>query len=153
MTATDTARDLVIHAARAAADKKAHDLVALDVSEHIYLTDVFLLAAARNERQVDAIVDSVDEALARRGVQTLRREGQAQRRWVLLDYGDLVVHVQHEEERAFYALDRLWRDCPLIELPADVREAAVANAAADGADDESPRYVPAPMRETADARE
>lgn len=150
MTASDASRDLVVHAARAAADKKGFDLVALDVSEHLYLTDVFLLVAARNERQVGSIVDAVDDALHRQGVKTLRREGEQTKRWVLLDYGDLVVHVQHEEERAYYALDRLWRDCPLVELPADVAESAAANA--QEGEDEAPTYVPAPLREVAGGR-
>lgn len=150
MTATDASRDLAVHAARAAADKKGLDLVALDVSEHLYLTDVFLLVAARNERQVGAIIDAVDEALHKQGVKTVRREGEQTKRWVLLDYGDLVVHVQHEEERGFYALDRLWRDCPLVELPADVTDSAAANATE--MPEGGPAYVPAPLRETVGGR-
>lgn len=148
MTATSEARELTIHAARAASDKKGLDLVALDVSDRLYLTDVFLLVAARNERQVGAIVDAVDEELAKHGVTTLRREGAQQGRWVLLDFGDLVVHVQHQEEREFYALERLWSDCPPIELPADVLETAAATAVED--DDEQVQYVPAPLRDRRD---
>ncbi|WP_371152376.1 ribosome silencing factor [Buchananella felis] len=103
-------------AARAAASKKAASVVALDVSERIVLTDVFLVASADNERQVRAIVDAIDEEMHKRGMKTLRQEGVLEGRWALLDYGSVVVHVQHEEDREFYALERLWSDCPAIEL-------------------------------------
>jgi ribosome-associated protein len=120
MTATDHALDLVIAAARAASDKLASQIMAFDVSEQLAITDAFLLASAGNERQVGAIVDAVEERLRTLGAKPIRREGERDGRWVLIDYGDVVVHVQHEEERQFYALERLWRDCPLISLPADV---------------------------------
>lgn len=124
MTATDHAVQLVHTAARAASDKLAQHLVAFDVSDQLAITDAFLLASAGNERQVQAIVDEVEKKLREAGVKPIRREGQREGRWVLLDYGDLVVHVQHEEERQFYALERLWRDCPAISLPADVTTGA-----------------------------
>lgn len=124
MTATDRARELAIVAARAASDKKASEIIALDVSEQLVLTDVFVVASGANERQVRAIVDGVEEALHKEGVKASRREGLTQSRWVLLDFGDVVVHVQHEEDREFYALERLWRDCPVVDLPADIREPA-----------------------------
>lgn len=120
MTATDYALELVTVAARAASDKLAQHIVAFDVSEQLAITDAFVLASASNERQVGAIVDEVEDRLREAGAKPIRREGHREGRWVLLDYGDLVIHVQHEEERQFYALERLWRDCPLIELPADV---------------------------------
>ena len=120
MTATDHAIELVQIAALAAADKLALQVVAYDVSEAIAITDAFLLASASNERQVKAIVDEVEDKLREAGAKAIRREGHREGRWVLLDYGEIVVHVQHEEERQFYALERLWRDCPVIELPADV---------------------------------
>ena len=119
MTATEQALSLAEIAAQAAADKLATDLVAFDVSERLAITDVFLLASARNERQVGAVVDAVEEALLKRGVRPTRREGDRDNRWVLLDYLDLVVHVQHAEERQLYSLERLWRDCPRIELHVD----------------------------------
>jgi ribosome-associated protein len=105
-------------AAQAAADKKAEDVVLLDVGDQLVITDVFLLASAPNERQVLAIVDAIEEALVRlpEKAKPVRREGERGGRWVLLDYVDLVVHVQHTEEREFYALDRLWKDCPQIEF-------------------------------------
>ncbi|MDQ1103387.1 ribosome silencing factor [Nocardioides zeae] len=120
MTATDRAVELVHAAARAASDKLATDLLAFDVSEQLAITDAFLLASASNERQVKAVVDEVEDKLREIGAKPVRREGERDGRWVLIDYGDVVVHVQHEEERRFYALERLWRDCPTIGLPADV---------------------------------
>lgn len=120
MTATDRVIDLIVVAARAASDKRGTDLIAFDVSDQLAITDAFLLVTASNDRQVRAVVDEVEAKLRDQGVKPLRREGEREGRWVLLDYGELVVHVQHEEERAFYALERLWRDCPLIPLPTEV---------------------------------
>ncbi|HET8603880.1 MAG TPA: ribosome silencing factor [Marmoricola sp.] len=120
MTATERALELVRLAARAASDKLAEDIVAFDVSEQLVITDAFLICSAGNDRQVRAIVDEVEDKLREAGAKPVRREGERDGRWVLLDYSDLVVHVLHEEERRFYALERLWRDCPVIELPADV---------------------------------
>lgn len=127
MTATDKALEITVAAARAAADKKAQEIIALDVSERLVLTDTFLVASGETERQVGAIVDGIEEALHGLGVKAIRREGLGQNRWVLLDFGDLVAHVQHAEDREFYALERLWRDCPVIELPEDVRAANAEN--------------------------
>jgi len=120
MTATDRAVELVVTAARAASDKLAEEIVAFDVSDQLAITDAFLIASGTNDRQVKAIVDAVEEKLRDVGAKPLRREGERDGRWVLIDYGDVVVHIQHEEERQFYALERLWRDCPSISLPADV---------------------------------
>jgi ribosome-associated protein len=114
VTATDTARDLALVAARAASDKLALDVVLIDVSDRLAITDVFVIATGTNERQVEAIVDEVEAKLRDAGVKPLRREGRRDGRWVLLDYADIVVHVQHAEERVFYALERLWKDCPFI---------------------------------------
>jgi ribosome-associated protein len=119
MTATDRAVELVHAAALAAADKLATNLLAFDVSEQLAITDAFLLASGSNDRQVKAIVDEVEDKLREIGAKPVRREGERDGRWVLIDYGEIVVHVQHEEEREFYALERLWRDCPIITLPAD----------------------------------
>ncbi len=121
MPASDHALQLTYAAARAAADRKAEEIIALDVSAQLVLTDVFLIASGTNERQVGAIVDAVEEALFKLGAKPLRREGKTQGRWVLIDFGDIVVHVQHAEDRVYYALERLWKDCPVIELPADAR--------------------------------
>lgn len=125
MTATEHALDLAQAAALAAADKLATDVVAIDVSDRLALADVFVIASASNDRQVEAIVDSVEERLRGLDAKPLRREGKRDGRWVLLDYGDVVVHVQHDEERAFYALERLWRDCPLIPLDLGLPEPGV----------------------------
>jgi ribosome-associated protein len=124
VTATDFARELAIAAAHAAADKIASDIVLLDVSERLAITDVFVLATGTNERQVEAIVDEVELKLREKGVKAVRREGQRDGRWVLLDFAEIVVHVQHTEERAYYGLERLWRDCPVI--PFDPRADAPA---------------------------
>ena len=121
MPASDRALQLTYAAAHAAADRKAQEIIALDVSTQLVLTDVFLIASGTNERQVGAIVDAVEEALFKLGAKPLRREGKGQGRWVLIDFGDVVVHVQHAEDRVYYALERLWKDCPVIELPADAR--------------------------------
>ncbi len=120
MTATERAVELVGTAARAAAEKLATDIIAFDVSDQLAITDAFVIASGSNDRQVKAIVDEVEDKLREIGAKPIRREGERDGRWVLIDYGDIVVHVQHEEEREFYALERLWRDCPMIELPADV---------------------------------
>ena len=122
MTASDRALDLVRIAAAAADAKSGEDLVALDVSGPLPLTDVFLLATGRNERNVQSIAGEVEDKLNEAGVKTLRREGRAEGRWVLLDFGDLVVHVFHEEDRMYYALERLWKDCPVVPLDLPVRE-------------------------------
>ena len=116
MTATPRALELVRAAAEAASDKLATDIIAFDVSEQLVITDAFLLCSAANDRQVRAIVDEVEDRLRDHGAKPVRREGERDGRWVLLDYADIVVHVQHSEERAFYALERLWRDCPVIDL-------------------------------------
>jgi ribosome-associated protein len=112
--ASERAVELGLAAAQAAADKLASDILLLDVSEQLVITDVFLLASAPNDRQVKAVVDAVEDALRELGAKPVRREGDREARWVLLDYVDIVVHVQHTEEREFYALDRLWKDCPTI---------------------------------------
>jgi ribosome-associated protein len=126
VTATDRAVELVGIAAGAAADKLATDIIAYDVSEQLVITDAFLLCSASNDRQVKAIVDEIEEKLRRAGARPVRREGEREGRWVLLDYLDVVIHVQHSEERVFYALERLWKDCPRIPLP----EPAIAGGAA-----------------------
>ena len=116
--ATEHATELAQVAARAASDKLATDIVLIDVSERLAITDVFVIASGNNERQVEAIVDEVEEKLRQSGVKPVRREGRRDGRWVLLDYADIVVHVQHVEERVFYALERLWKDCPFIPVEA-----------------------------------
>jgi len=141
MTASPRAVELVVAAAQAAADKLAHHIQAFDVSDRLAIIDAFLLASAPNDRQVKSIVDAIEESLRGLGAKPLGREGQHEGRWVLLDYGDVVVHVQHVEERTFYALERLWKDCPAIELPAEVH--ATSRDAADEYDLDDPRRAAA----------
>jgi ribosome-associated protein len=114
--ASERALELALAAAQAAADKKAENIVILDVGDHLVITDAFVVASAPNERQVLSIVDAVEERLVElpEKAKPVRREGERSGRWVLLDYVDIVVHVQHNEEREFYALDRLWKDCPRV---------------------------------------
>ena len=118
MTATQKAIDVAKLAAQAGLDKLGENLVALDVSEPMPLTDIFLLISGRSERQVAAIADEIEDKLLASGVKSLKREGKALARWILLDFGDLVVHVMHEEDRMFYSLERLWNDCPVVKLEA-----------------------------------
>lgn len=118
MGATQRAIDLAQAAAAAAQDKLAGDVVGLDVTGQLALTDVFVIASAPNERQVSAIVDAVQERLLELGAKPLRREGLREGRWVLLDFSDIVVHVMHSEEREFYNLEKLWGDCPAVAMPA-----------------------------------
>ena len=120
MPATDHAVALTRTAARAAAEKKAGDIVAIDVSERLVLTDVFLILSGDNDRQVRAIVDAIDEAMLKAGAKRRLREGLEEAHWVLIDYPDVIIHVQQGEDREYYELERLWKDCPPIELPEDV---------------------------------
>lgn len=128
MTASEHAVELIRAAAVAASDKLATDQLAFDVSEQLAITDAFLLASGGNDRQVRAIVEEVEDKLRELGAKPIRREGHRDGRWVLLDYGDVVIHVQHTEEREFYALERLWRDCPVIDLPAEIHGPAARPA-------------------------
>jgi len=117
VTATERAVELIEIAAAAAADKLATGIIAYDVSEQLVITDAFLLCSASNDRQVRSIVDEIEARLRLAGAKPVRREGEREGRWILLDYLDVVIHVQHSEERSFYALERLWKDCPVIPLP------------------------------------
>lgn len=117
MTASTQTIELATSAAEAASEKLAERVVAFDVSDQLYIADIFLLCSAANDRQVRAVVDAIEERLRHTGVKPLRREGEPGRRWVLLDFGDLVVHVQLGEERDYYDLERLWADCPVVPLP------------------------------------
>lgn len=116
MAASEHARELLRTAAIAADSKQGIDLVALDVSGPLPLTDIFLLVSGRNERNVVAIAEEIEDKLAEVDTKAIRREGRATGRWVLLDFGDIVIHVFHEEERMYYSLERLWKDCPVIPL-------------------------------------
>lgn len=120
MPATERAVSLTRAAARAAAEKKASDIVAIDVSGRLALTDVFLVVSGDNDRQVRAVVDAVEEAMHEAGAGRVLREGLEEAHWVLLDYADIVVHVLQAEDREYYELERLWKDCPNVELPGEL---------------------------------
>jgi ribosome-associated protein len=117
MTASKTALTAVEVVAHAALNKFATDLVALDVSEQMPLADIFFICSARNERMAMSIADEIEESLGAKGVRKLRQEGRSDGRWILVDFGDIIVHIFHEEERLYYQLERLWRDCPVVSLP------------------------------------
>ena len=123
MAASEESLEWARIAARAAAELKATTVAAIDVSERLVLTEVFLVISGSTDRQVRSLVDAVDEALLKAGVRRKRREGFDEGHWVLVDYGDLVVHVQQDEDREFYALERLWADCPSIALPVEAPQA------------------------------
>jgi ribosome-associated protein len=132
VTATDRATELVRVAAQAASDKLAQNIIAFDVSDQLVITDAFVLCSAPNDRQVKAIVDEIEDKLREVGAKPIRREGERDGRWVLIDYGDIVVHVQHDEERAYYTLERIWRDCPAIPLPESVTSGQGPGSASSG---------------------
>jgi len=123
VTASARARELLTVVARAADSKQGEDLVALDVSGPLPLTDIFFLATGRNERNVQAIAGEIEDQMLETGAKALRREGRAEGRWILLDFGDVVAHIFHEEDRLYYSLERLWKDCPAI--PIEVATAGV----------------------------
>jgi len=120
---------LVRRAALAASEKKAMDVMALYVSETLVVTDYFLLATGANDRQVHAIADSIEDALREAGSKPIGREGERELKWVLLDYGDFVVHVFQKTEREFYRLEKLWSDAPRLDLPAEVVNASESDTA------------------------
>lgn len=117
MGATTQAVELARVAAVAAADKKAQDIVVLDVSERTDQTDCFVIASGNNERQVQAISDEVEERLRVAGSKPAHREGIREGRWVLLNFRDIVVHVQLTDVRGEFGLERLWKDCPRLDFP------------------------------------
>lgn len=122
MTASEESIRMATVAAQAAASKLAEDITVIDVSGQLVITDCFVIASASNERQAGAIVDEVEDKMRAAGHKPARREGAREGRWVLLDFIDIVVHVQHQDERNFYALDRLWRDCPTVEVDLEPQE-------------------------------
>ena len=131
MTANAEAIHMATIAAQAASAKLADDIVVIDVSDQLVITDCFVVASASNDRQVNAIVDEVEEKMRLAGYKPARREGTREGRWVLLDYIDIVAHIQHQDERNFYALDRLWRDCPVIPVELDAVPDALEDAEGD----------------------
>lgn len=116
-----TSAEWALIAARAASDKKAADILAIDVAELIVVTDYFVICTGANALQVKAIADEVEDRLREEGgVKPIGREGESEAKWILLDYGDFVVHVFQPAEREFYRLEKLWSDAPRLALPEDV---------------------------------
>lgn len=134
MSSAIDVRDQLELAVRAADDKGAIGPVALEVGELFPLADVFLLLTGSVERNVQAISDEIEDRLNAAGVRTIRREGRESGRWILLDFGDLIVHVFHQEERDFYQLERLWKDCPIIDVASMIEREATSDAADDPGD-------------------
>ncbi len=108
-------REIAVAAARAASDKKAHDILVLDMRDVFILTDYFVICSGKTDRQVGSILETVQERLAAKGIKPVRREGEQHKRWVLLDYLDVVVHIFRQEEREYYEIERLWKDAPVVE--------------------------------------
>lgn len=131
-------RELALLAAAAAAEKKATDIVVLDVGETLVITNYFVVATGGTARQVSAIIDEVEATLKAAGARVLGREGEREGTWVLLDYGDVVVHVFQPEERQFYRLEKLWSDAGRIEIPESSPGAPAALGRAVGAVDDPP---------------
>ena len=109
-------------ALRASSDKKALDIVVLDLREVATFTDYFMITSGTNQRQVQAIADEVVEQLKKEGTRAARVEGYKTAEWILVDYGDFVVHVFEEKARRFYDLERLWRDAARVPLPTDLAD-------------------------------
>lgn len=128
-------RELAILAARAASDKKATEIVVIDVAELLVVTDYFVVCTGNTDIQVRAIAEEIEDQLREQGgIKPMGREGVSEGKWVLLDFGDLVAHVFQPDERDFYRLDKLWGDAGRLELPADVEGRITAPAAPDSGD-------------------
>lgn len=121
MPAVQDSIDAIRIAAAAADRMKATDIVAFDVTEPLDITDLMMIAGASNERQVLAVAEEIEKDLYLKDGkrQPRSREGLTEGQWVLLDYGDFVIHVMHQESHDFYRLERLWKDCPNIDLQLD----------------------------------
>jgi len=131
-------RELALLAATAAAEKKATDIVVLDVGETLVITNFFVVATGGTARQVSAIIDEVEATLKAAGARVLGREGEREATWVLLDYGDVVVHVFQPEEREFYRLEKLWSDAGRVEIPDSAPAAAATGEQSPPVVDDSP---------------
>jgi ribosome-associated protein len=128
-------KDCALLAAEAAADKKATDIVVLDVSQALVITDFFVIATGASDIQVHAIADEMEQRLEAAGLKVLGREGEAERTWVLVDFGDLVIHVFRADTREFYRLEKLWGDVPRLELPESITGPVAVATVESGADE------------------
>ncbi len=125
-----SSKDWAFIAAESAAEKKAENVVAIEVAELLVVTDFFVIATGRTDTQVRAIADEVEHGLLERGgIKPIGREGVAEGKWILLDYGDLVIHVFQPQEREFYRLERLWGEAPKLELPQEIANVTVTEDA------------------------
>lgn len=138
MSASPEALEMAAVAARAADEKLATNISVIDVSGQLVITDCFVIASAETERQVGAVLDEIEDKLREAGHKPLRREGTREGRWALLDYNELVVHIQHVDERDYYSLDRLWKDCPLVEIDGVEASGRPSAATADADDSLAP---------------
>jgi ribosome-associated protein len=127
-----SAEEKAAFTSRVAADKKAMNVVVLDMRDASSITDYFLICSGGSERQVQAIADAIDEQLSQSGIPSLGVEGYREGRWVLMDYGDVIVHVFSQETRAFYDLERLWANAPKIEGGREIADVASDHGASVG---------------------
>ncbi|MBM4320685.1 MAG: ribosome silencing factor [Deltaproteobacteria bacterium] len=126
---TEATKNLALEIVEAARSRKAEDVVLMEIMALVDYTDYLVICSGRSDRQVGAIADAIEEAMSTRGVHPLGVEGLRARRWVLLDFGEVVVHVFHEETREVYDLERLWYDAPRVTLPEERIERREAVAA------------------------
>ena len=113
-------QETVLRLAQLLYDRKAQDIVVLSVSHLTVLCDEMVIASGRTDNQVSSLADNVDEMMSKEGIDLRRSEGRREGRWVILDYGHVIVHLFHRDERAFYGLDRLWNDgTNMLDLPFD----------------------------------
>jgi len=127
VAAAEKLDERVLQALHAASEKKAIDLVVLDLQDIASFTDYFVITSGANERQVQAIADGVSDTLKKFGSPAARVEGYKTAEWILLDYGDFIVHVFEQKARSFYDLERLWRESKRVELPAELNAKKVSS--------------------------
>jgi len=117
-------KEYALLAAHAAAEKKASDVVVLDVAPSLVIVDYFVIASGATDRQVHAIADEIEAQLKAAGLRAIGREGEREAKWILLDFGDIVVHVFQPDEREFYRLEKLWNDTERLTLPSEITNAS-----------------------------
>ena len=130
-----TAKELALMAARALSDKKGREIQVLEIGDLTTLADYFVIATGSSNTQINALVDNVEKVLREEAEEEpLHREGYRGGTWVLLDYGDFIIHIMHQDAREYYRLERLWRDCPVVELPLEHPETTGDESADNGSD-------------------
>lgn len=116
MTASTKSKEIALVAANAAFEKLATDVKIIDVSSRFPLSDIFLIASVNNIKQAQAVSEAIEEELNKIGIKAINREGNSESHWLLLDFSEILVHIQLAEDRDYYGLERLWKDCPIEEL-------------------------------------